>query len=356
MKQLRQALHESGYMQFYLFFGEMNLRYRDWAVAAAGMKAPLRLLVSLFLLGEAVPASQAMKLVGEEATKDLVSARILKAEGGTLQSNSYHLLVHRGLFYFCQVINEPVAYLGEDSVALGQYQTPLWNSKVLDLCSGPGIQAMYAAQRGNRVTAVEQRRETCDIQRVNLRINHLEDRVELVNATASEFAGARTGRWDQILFNPPLVPIPGKMQVPSVRHGGHDGLELVGEILESYAGRLEAGGCFEFVGMSLLKGKGTRVQSPLLELARKRRLAGRVHLLSRHEIGGNSVVFAMHAASYAQSEAISPQTARAQLSVEYAGFRNFFLYYACLHERSAREKQVIEIVDMSATHYGGWFS
>ena len=309
MKNLRHALQESGYNQFYLFFGEVNMRYRDWAVAATGMSAPLRLLVSLFLLGEAVPTARAVELVGESATSELMAANILKAEGSTLKSNSFHLILFRGLYYFCQVISDPIAYLGEDSIALMQYQTPILNSRILDLCSGPGIQAMCAAQRGNRVTSVEQRKETCEIQRINLRLNCLNDQVEVVQATAQEFADSKTGRFAQILFNPPLVPLPGLAERPSVLDGGHDGLELVGEILSDYRDRLEPDGTFEFVGMSLLKAVGRKVESPLVRLLKAKRLAGRVHLLSRHEIGGNSMVFAMHAASFAKSQSISAQTA-----------------------------------------------
>lgn len=356
MKNLRQTLYESGYSQFYLFFGEMNMRYRDWSVAAVGLRTPLKLLVSLFLLGEAVPLAQATRVVGAEATQHLIEARILKSEGNSLQSNSFHLVIHRGLYYFCQVTGEPFAYLGEDSIALGQYQTPRWNGAVLDLCSGPGIQGMYAAQRGNRVTAVEQSAAACGVQRVNLELNQLGDRVTLINARAEEFAKQGTQTWDQILFNPPLVPLPGKVESPSVRHGGRDGLVLVRQILRDYQPRLSPGGCFEFVGMSLIKGRGKRVESPLLALAKQEKLSGRMHLLSRHQIGGNGMVFAMHAASVARAEATSAQTARRELAAEYGDYQDFFLYYACLHASKIRQRPEVAVMDMSVTHYGGWFS
>ncbi len=356
MKQFRETLHESGYSQFYLFFGEMNMRYRDWAVAAAGLRAPLKVLVSLFLLGEPVSQAQADRLIGAQTTQQLIDAKILKSAGETLTSNSFHLVVHRGLYYFCQVTGDPFAYLGEDSIALGQYQTPLWNRRVLDLCSGPGIQAMYAAQRGNEVTAVEQGADACGVQRINLALNELTTRVTLVNARAEDFVRSEKRVWDQILFNPPLVPLPGKVETPSVRHGGHDGLELVREILAGYRERLAPGGHFEFVGMSLSKGRGKRLESPLLTLAKKQRLSGRVHLLSRHQIGGSGVIFAMHAASVARSEATSTDTARRQLAVEYGDYEDFLLYYACLHANRGAQKSVLNLVDMAATHYGGWFS
>lgn len=354
MKRLVQQLHDSGYLQFYLFFGEMNLRYKDWAAAVPSSAGPLRSLVSLFLLGEAVPRAEALSVVGDEALVRLTSAGVLSEANGAVRSNSFYLLVHRGLAYFCQMTADPFAYVGEDSLALSHYQTPVRDSAVLDLCAGPGLQSIVSAQRGNRVTAVEQSSRACEIHRINLELNGLDGRVEIVCAAVEAFVGAGTGRFDQILFNPPLVPMPGARDgFPVAGFGGVDGLELTTTILDQYRSRLAPAGCFEFVGMTVLPKRGVH---PVIRLARKYRLCGRLHTLSRHALSGANVVTEMHAASLARARRLSTMTAREELDARYRQFSHFSIFYGRLHRGTGARVPVLETVDTSTTHYGGWFS
>ncbi|HAB17769.1 MAG TPA: methyltransferase [Verrucomicrobiota bacterium] len=354
MKNLVEQLQASGYLQFYLFFGEMNLRYKDWAGAATTAPEPLRSLVSLFLLGEPMARPAAACLVGDDALERLERVGVLVAEQDQVRSDSFYLLVHRGLFYFCQMTPDPFAYVGEDSLALSHYQTPIRESRVLDLCAGPGLQSMVAALRGNRVTAVECSERACAIHRLNLEINGLTDRVEVVPMAVEAFADTPSEKYSQILFNPPLVPMPAPAQgFPAAGYGGPDGLDLTDFVLQNYRKNLANFGHFEFVGMTVSPRRGPH---PVAKLARRCHLQGRLHILSRHRLAGGSVVMEMHAASLARARSISTPSARQELSERYQSSDHFFLFFARLKAATRAKEAGLATVDMSASHYGGWFS
>ena len=66
MNQFLKTLQASGYRQFYLAFGDANLRYQDWPLAAKDLTGPLQALVGFFLLQQPLPLKQAKALLGKE--------------------------------------------------------------------------------------------------------------------------------------------------------------------------------------------------------------------------------------------------------------------------------------------------
>src|SRR5579884_3392873 len=159
MNRFIQTLRESGYRQFYLAFGDANLRQKDWFLAAKTLRGPLLDLVKLFLLQQPVPRAHAMALLGEDSLGDLLKCGILLQKSGQIISDAFLLIYCHGHAMFCQMKPDTFAYFGDDSLALATYQTPAPGGRVLDLCSGPGIQSFIAANYAAKVTGVEIRRE-----------------------------------------------------------------------------------------------------------------------------------------------------------------------------------------------------
>lgn len=359
MKKFLDSVLGSGYLQFYRFFGEVNLRFRDWEMALGALSGPARLLAEVFLLQRAVGRKALEKVIGEDTLGSLVDLGILLVEKQKVRSDGFLLLQVQGFLYFCQITEEPFAYYGEDSLALTSFQSPMAEASVLDLCAGPGIQSLVASRRATKVTAVERNPKAAAVARWNLRLNGREDRVKVVNTSLEEFAIRNKGKstFDQILFNPPLVPVPDAMDYHPAGHGGADGLEVIDRILEAYRTSLRPGGRFEFIGMTVCAAGESAVQAPLGRLLKRHRLAGRVHLLSRHALSRNSIVLGTVVNSLALSNQLDPGTAMERTLEFYRahGYDEFYLYF-CSVGRSGEGVTGLQEVDMSKTHFGGWFS
>jgi HemK-related putative methylase len=75
-------------------------------------------------------------------------------------------------------------------------------ASVLDLGTGSGVGAIFAARRGARVLAVDINEEAVRCARINALLNHVEDRVEVRHGDLLE--PVRGERFDLVLFNPPF--------------------------------------------------------------------------------------------------------------------------------------------------------
>ena len=74
--------------------------------------------------------------------------------------------------------------------------------RVLDLGTGSGVGAMFAARRGFQVVAVDVNPEAVRCARINALLHHQEERIEVRQGDL--FAPAAGERFDLVLFNPPF--------------------------------------------------------------------------------------------------------------------------------------------------------
>jgi len=81
---------------------------------------------------------------------------------------------------------------------LGDASTPT----VLDMGTGSGVGAVFAARRGARVIAVDINAEAVRCARINALLNHLDDRIEVRHGDL--FAPVAGQKFDLVLFNPPF--------------------------------------------------------------------------------------------------------------------------------------------------------
>ena len=105
-----------------------------------------------------------------------------------------------------QVFNPVLFRTGEilaRTVASSPFAAPLDEpARALDLGTGSGAGAVFAARRGYRVTAVDLNPEAVRCARINALANHLEDRIEVREGDL--FAPVAGERFDLVLFNPPF--------------------------------------------------------------------------------------------------------------------------------------------------------
>ena len=75
-------------------------------------------------------------------------------------------------------------------------------ARVLDVGTGTGVAAIHAALAGAQVTAVDINAEAIRCARINLLLNHVEDRIDL--RSGDLFAPVGGERFDVVVCNPPF--------------------------------------------------------------------------------------------------------------------------------------------------------
>jgi release factor glutamine methyltransferase len=77
------------------------------------------------------------------------------------------------------------------------------DADVLDMGTGSGVCAVFAAKRARRVVAIDINSAAVRCARINALMNHVEHKVEV--RYGDLFAPVRDERFDLILFNPPFI-------------------------------------------------------------------------------------------------------------------------------------------------------
>ena len=135
--------------------------------------------------------------------------------------------------------------------------------RVLDLCTGSGVLGLSAAERAERVTAVDVSPRALSFARFNAALNPAPAPIELVEGDL--FAPLDPeGEFDVVMVNPPFEPVPPGGDHFLHSHGGEDGLDVVRALLVEAPRRLKPGGRFEIVTLS----PGSDREPALLDLMR----------------------------------------------------------------------------------------
>lgn len=247
LKRLPRILACEGFVDAYTIYGYLNLRLDLWEADLDLLPPRLRILFSLFLLARPVKRAELTSVLPDEQIRALQNLGILLEEGGTLHTGNMILLPTAGLFLFAQRPGvNPIAYFGEDSAALAMHLTPSRGDICLDLCSGPGIQALLSATRAERVVAVEINPLAAAHAELNAVMNNLEHKVQV--RIGDLFQAVPECEFDFICANPPLLPFPPELPYPFVGHGGADGLAVTRRILTGLRAALKPGGLCQIIG------------------------------------------------------------------------------------------------------------
>lgn len=110
-------------------------------------------------------------------------------------------------------------------------------SIVLDMGTGSGVGAVFAARNAARVVAVDVNPEAVRCARINVLLHHAEDRVDVIEGDL--FEPVADMRFDVILFNPPYFQ--GQPRTNFERALWSDGLH--DRFAEGLAGHLKQDGC-----------------------------------------------------------------------------------------------------------------
>jgi methylase of polypeptide subunit release factors len=132
------------------------------------------------------------------------SARFWTLDRRRYKSTQLEVIAGSPLLVLAGVFNPKIFWSGEflaDALVANPGLVPL-GSKVLDMGTGSGVGAVFAARRAGRVLAVDVNPAAVRSARINALLHGVEDRVEVREGDL--FAEIGDERFDRVIFNPPF--------------------------------------------------------------------------------------------------------------------------------------------------------
>ena len=345
---LGDALTWSGLGEYVGCFDPLEPRAGDWEAHIGAAPARLRPLIELFLLNRSVHSARIDDAVRAGLTA-LAAAGLVEARGEKLSlTDGLSIVPVFGRWVICQAPRaDPRFYFGDDTVALLARMTPLAGGRCLDLCAGPGTLAMHAAGSADHVVAVEKAPAVARLARLNTGLNRLSRRIEVVEGDLYEPVAGR--RFETILANPPLLPLPDGLGELPLGDGGADGFKITRAILSGLADMLAPRGVGLLIGVGL-SDRGTPLGLESLAEAGAGRLDLTVSLLSRRAIGEGTPFLDMVAATVAQASGHPPgRIRRAYLDLLARAGADAFCH---LFVQARHGTGLTELIDLSSAHRG----
>jgi len=233
----------------------------------------LDVLIHLFLLGFSVSKAEIISHIGSEELNLFERLGIIEfsdideslvtsyVQIFPLDSNVFHSQSEHSLFFATDwpppvsviLEEDPVMYIGPDSIALVQHAPRKNCSSVLDLCCGSGVQGITAAiHYAEKVTCVDINPRAVRFTNFNAILNGVEDKVEVYCGDLYDALPDGHRKFDYILANPPFIPVPDKIDYIQQRYnifadGGSDGEKVIRNICSCYHEFLTAEGLLSVV-------------------------------------------------------------------------------------------------------------
>lgn len=187
--------------------------------------------------------------IGKDDLELMIASGLWKKDKSRVETDNYIVLTYQGLvlvteinpwYETCTNKNTNV-YIGSDSLRLAENIVFKRGSEALDLCSGTGIQGLLAAKSAKRVVSVEMNPKAVPVTEFNIRLNHLEDIVELRQGNLYDVLSPNE-KFDFIYANPPFIPVADGVVYPICGDGGADGRMVLDRIIARMPEFLKPGG------------------------------------------------------------------------------------------------------------------
>jgi release factor glutamine methyltransferase len=283
---VRDAVELSAYPEVLAGFTPEQLRPHAWAEARDNLPAAEAALVSFLLLTEPVTIDALPPEIAA-VVPALVAAGVCDERDHNVRLKGLALVDVYGMWVFVQQPQiAPTLYFGDDSLALIRHVRPRRDGNALDLCSGPGTQALVASLWSAKVVAVEINPVAVGLAMVNVAMNDRSLQITIRQGDLYSAVGAE--KFDTIIANPPLVPIPAELPYPFVGAGGVQGLDIVWRILDGAPDHLTESGSLHLLGTTLSDGFLPVADRELAELCRRRGLDVLVTLTAHVPLGPDS--------------------------------------------------------------------
>ncbi len=290
LQKFVKRLNDLGYGEYCSCFCPHFQRVDLWPKLRENACEELQPIIDLLMLGRAVELSSLDKEIAA-MVRELENYNLFQYQTeDSVRTVNYVLICVMGIWLFYELPSPRISlYFGDDSMALLQRQQIQPGKTCLDLCSGPGIQALYAARNGEFVTSVEIHPVARALAQVNAMMNGLDERLDI--RLGNLYAAVEGMRFDRIMANPPLIPFPQELAYPFVGHGGTDGFQVTWKILGSLGEYLAEDGFFQTLGLGLGDGRSPLFLPKLKEVAKESGLDVLVSVVSQTPMYRKSKMF-----------------------------------------------------------------
>lgn len=285
-------------------------------------------LALLLLANEVIPKKEFDGTQAETVVRYLLNDGILREEDGLLSTKGLVLNKYRGVWIFVEQYSaHSQAYFGPDSIALAKRLMPNTGKKALDVCSGTGIQSLILAKCNMQVTSIESNQNIEQLYKYNAKINNVSEAVNLVVREAGSYLDSCSERFDYVVSNPPLVPIPKQIPYPLTGDGGLYGTDITLKIINSLPKILNMWGEALILGLTPSCIPGLHEQHPLIKKLKSINLNCVITILSIEKLNFTSdYIQSVSVSSYCydRTQFISEADCSNQL---YKAFKNENLKY-----------------------------
>lgn len=140
----------------------------------------------------------------------------------------------------------PEVYVpSDDSLLLSHHSRALSCGSVLDMGTGCGIQAVLAAEKAEKVLAVDINEKALSLAKENAKLNQLGHKISFRQSNL--FSSIKPEeKFDMIIFNPPYLPTTECEQTSGpldlAWNGGSDGRMVIDRFLTKFQAYLNKGG------------------------------------------------------------------------------------------------------------------
>ena len=213
------------------------------------LESPYHHTLLLLQLGISAPRAQIEQETGKETLNLILESGFWEERGGLIRCRNLVVLTYQGLylateinpwFETCKNKNTDI-YIGSDSLRLAECIAWRKDARVLDLCSGTGIQGLLAARSARKVVSVEINPRTVPVTQFNIELNCAGDVMEVRMGDLYEVLDP-TEQFDCIYANPPFIPMLENTTYPICGAGGEDGLAVLNRIIRWMPEHLASGG------------------------------------------------------------------------------------------------------------------
>jgi len=122
------------------------------------------------------------------------------------------------------------------------------STQVLDLGTGIGIQAIFAAEKAKRIIATDINPHAVKCARINVNLNNLKHKIEI--RKGDMFEPVKNEKFDVILFNPPYITRRPKTMLERAWFCGENN-ELIGEFISGAKKHLKSHGYVQILYSTL---------------------------------------------------------------------------------------------------------
>lgn len=264
---LGRVLDRAGLRELFALYGNHVVRHSAMGFDSQFYPPTLQLLTELFVLGNAVEGERLVGILSAGDIAILSKLGLLRLTDEGLLQAEYVAYAHFGCIIFAQRRRfSRDMYFGNDSLALAKVLLPV-RGQVLDVCTGPGAQAILCAQSTPSVIGLDVNNRLREIFWFNAGLNGVAARLTFLVLDVLKDPLPRV-KVDRFICNPPLLPVPDGVEYAAVGNGGPDGNIFFSSIASQLHRLLTADGSAHFVGTVFGDSDG-----PFLSIFKRRELA-----------------------------------------------------------------------------------